>query len=67
VCVVELAICSKFLSPFLFVNCTNESTVSKWCDGRRGRKRGAHQHASVNKGEKFGVEVGNRNTYKLTN
>jgi hypothetical protein len=56
-----------FISPVLFASCTNASTFSKWCDGRRGRERGAHQHPSVIKGAKPGVEVGNRNAYKLTN
>jgi hypothetical protein len=56
-----------FLSPFLFASCTNASTFSKWCDRRRGRERSAHQHPSVTRGAKPGVEVGNRNTYKLTN
>jgi hypothetical protein len=56
-----------FISPFLFANCTNASTFSKWCDGRRGWERGSHQLPSVIRGEKPGVEVGNRNTYKLTN
>jgi hypothetical protein len=41
--------------------------ISKWCDGRRGTERGAHQHRFVIKGAKPGVEVGNRNKYKLTN
>jgi hypothetical protein len=53
--------------PFLFANCTNASTFSKWCDGRRDKERGAHQHPSVIKSAKPGVEVGNRNTYKLAN
>jgi hypothetical protein len=56
-----------FLSPFLFENSTNTSTFSKWCDGRRGRERGDHQHPSVIEGAKPGVEVGNGNTYKHTN
>jgi hypothetical protein len=56
-----------FLSPFLFANCTNASTFSKWCDGRRSRERGIHQHPSAINGAKPGVEVGNRNIYKLTN
>jgi hypothetical protein len=59
--------CHFFVTPFLFANCTNASTFSKWCDGGRGRERGTHQHPSVIKGAKPGVEVGNRNTYKLTN
>jgi hypothetical protein len=62
-----LSVVIFFLSPFLFASCTNASTFSKWCDGRRGRERGAHQHPSVIKGAKQGVEVGNRNTHKLTN
>jgi hypothetical protein len=57
----------NFLSPFLFASCANANTFSKWCDGRRGRERGAYQHSSVIKGAKPGVEVGNRNAYKLTN
>jgi hypothetical protein len=48
-----------FLSPFLFANCTNVSTFSKWCDRWRGRERGAHQHPFVIRGAKLGVEVGN--------
>jgi hypothetical protein len=56
-----------FFIPILFANCTNASTFSKWCDGRRGRERGAHQHPSVIKGVKPCVEVGSRNTCKLTN
>jgi hypothetical protein len=56
-----------FFNPiFLFSNYTKASTFSKWCDGRRGRERGA-QHPSVIRGAMPGVEVGNRNTYKLTN
>jgi hypothetical protein len=39
-----------FISSFLFANCTNASTSSKWCDGWRGRERGAHQHPSVIRG-----------------
>jgi hypothetical protein len=31
------------------------------------RQRGAHQRPSVIRGAKPGVEVGNRNTYELTN
>jgi hypothetical protein len=55
-----------FISPFLFASCTNASTFSNWCDGRRGRERGPSA-PSVIGGAKPGVEVGNRNTYKLTN
>jgi hypothetical protein len=56
-----------YISPFLFASCTNASTFSKWCDGRRRRERGAHLHPSVIRGAKPGVEIGNRNVYKLTN
>jgi hypothetical protein len=52
-----------FISPFLFASCTNASTFSKWCDGRRGWERGTHQHPSVIRGAKPGAEVGNSNTY----
>jgi hypothetical protein len=55
------------LSPFLLASCTNAGTFSKLCDGKRGRERGVHQHPSVIKGVKPGVEVGNRIAYKLTN
>jgi hypothetical protein len=47
-----------FISPFLFAICTNASTFSKWCDGRRGREKGAHQHPTVIRGAKPSVEVG---------
>jgi hypothetical protein len=55
------------LSPFVFASSTNASTFSKWCDERRVRKMGSHQHPSVIRSAKLGVEIGNRNTYKLTN
>jgi hypothetical protein len=56
-----------FISPFIFASCTNASTFSQWCDGWRGRERGAHQYPSVIRGAKPGVEVESRNTYKLKN
>jgi hypothetical protein len=56
-----------YISPFIFASCTNASTFSKWWDERRDRERGAHQHPFLIRGAKSGVEVGNRNTYKLTN
>jgi hypothetical protein len=46
-----------FILIFLFANYTNASTFSKWCDGRRGRERGAHQHSSVMNAKSVGLPV----------
>jgi hypothetical protein len=54
----------------VFVQLANKrglKKLSKWCDEWRGWEKDAHQHPSVIIGAKQDVEVGNRNTYKLTN